>query len=294
MFRRNWLALAACAAPVAALAVLAVGELLSRPVQRAIGTPPAALHGATVGFATTSGGTVAGWAADGAPGRGAVLLLHGVRSDRRQMLARALWLHGEGRAVLLIDLPSHGESAGERITFGARESAGVSAALQYMASRWPGEAIAVVGVSLGAASTVLAPALPGVKALVLESMYPTIDDALRNRLHRVLGAAGPPLAPLLLTQLPWRTGVRPDELRPIDRMAQLSAPVLVLGGELDRHTPPDETRQLRDRAGATAGLWIVAGAAHVDLHRHAPADYQMRVGAFLRQHLGPGRASTDS
>jgi len=105
--------------------------------------------------------------------RGSVLLLHGLRSDRLQMLARARFLTAAGYFVLLIDLPAHGESSGDRITFGMREGKGVEAALDYLRQRFPRDRIGVIGVSLGAASLVLShPARPP-DAVVLESMYPT-------------------------------------------------------------------------------------------------------------------------
>jgi len=51
-----------------------------------------------------------------------VLLLHGVRADRREMLGRARFLNRLGYGILLIDLPAHGESPDDHITFGAREA----------------------------------------------------------------------------------------------------------------------------------------------------------------------------
>lgn len=293
--RRRAIAWTVAGTTAAALACTwLAGELLSRPARRTLGAPPPALQGQTIALRTDTGEAVAGWAADGRPGGGAVLLLHGVRSDRRQMLDRAQWLHREGYAVVLIDLPAHGESSGDRITFGQRESAGVQAALAEMARRWPRERIGVIGVSLGAASAVLAPALPGVKALVLESMYPTIDDATRNRLRHVLGPPGAMLTPALLWQLPLRAGVSPGALRPIDHMATLPAPVLILGGAVDAHTTPAETMRLQAATGPTARMWLVPGAAHVDLHGWTRTDYERRVGAFLQEHLRPTPLGTDS
>ena len=109
----------------------AVGERLSAPAHAIIGQSPSALGARSVTISTTAGEFVSGWFAPGIPGRGAVLLLHGVRSDRRQMLARSLSLHRAGYSVLLIDLPSHGECSGSRITFGYREAEGVRAALRF-------------------------------------------------------------------------------------------------------------------------------------------------------------------
>lgn len=135
-------------------AIFGAGEYLSAPVPRSVGEPLAELYATSVKIAARSG-HVAGWVARGS-GRGAVLLLHGVRSDRRQMAARALWLNREGYSVLLIDLASHGESPGRRITFGAHEADGVRAALGWLKRNLPGEKVGVIGVSLGGAAVLLA------------------------------------------------------------------------------------------------------------------------------------------
>jgi fermentation-respiration switch protein FrsA (DUF1100 family) len=61
--------------------------------------------------------------------------------------------------------------------------------------------------------------------------------------------------------------------------------LLIIGGAADRHTTLAETRMLYEAANEPKQLWIVAGAAHVDLQQFAPAEYQRTVLAFLAQHL---------
>ena len=228
---------------------------------------------------------VSGWFIQGKAGQGAVLLLHGIRSDRRQMLGRARFLAAAGYSVLAIDLPAHGESTGARITFGASEAHGVVAALQFLRTQCPGERLGVIGASLGAASLVLARPQPAVDAGVLEAMFPTIEEAAANRLRMRLGAAGELAVPALLAQLHMRLGVPAIELRPIDHMAAFKAPVFVLSGAQDQHTTQTQTRRLFEAALHPKELWLVHGAAHVDLHAHDPVSYENRVGAFLRKHL---------
>lgn len=268
-----------------AVAVFGAGEVLSRPVPAQIGAAPADLGTHPMSMRTAAGGTIAAWFAPGVAGRGAVLLLHGVRSDRRAMLGRARFLHAAGYAVLLVDLQAHGESRGERITFGVRESAGVVAALAWLRRELPGERIGVIGVSLGAASFVLASPRPAVEAVVLESMYPTIAEAVADRLALHLGSAARLAAPLLLTQLPLRLGIGVAELRPIDRLRALNAPLLLVAGAADRHTTLPEAQRLFDAAAAPKELWVVEGAAHVDLHAFAPGEYEERIGAFFARYL---------
>lgn len=267
---------------------LVAGEVVSKPARRAVGAPPDRLRVETVTISTEAGRRVRGWFAAGLPGRGAVLLLHGVRGDRRDMLGRGLALSQAGLSVLLIDLPAHGESDGERITFGLHEASGVSAALSYMAKRLPAERIGVIGVSLGAAALVFSqPRIP-LGAVVLESMYPTVSEALENRLAMRFGGFGKHLAPLFLCHMRLRLGVTPDALRPIAALPELRAPLLIVSGSRDRHTTLPQTRRLYEAARDPKELWVVEGAAHVNLHHFDTAAYEARVIPFLARRLGHG------
>jgi uncharacterized protein len=269
--------------------VAGAGELLTKPARRAIGAPPADLPAEQVSIVTFVQEPIAAWFVPGKPGLGAVLLVHSVRSDRREMIGRARFLRNLGYAVLLVDLPAHGESPGSRITFGLREARGVEASLGYLARRLPGERVGAIGVSMGGAAIVLARLPYPPSAIVLESMYPTIEEALRNRLRLYLGFPGPALAPLLMWQLSLRLGASPEQLRPIEGITHVSAPVLVISGANDRHTTLGETERLFAAAPEPKELWIVAGAAHVDLHRFDPRAYEARVGAFLAAYVRRAR-----
>ena len=268
-----------------ALLILAVGEVLSRRASRLVGPPPADFSARIVQITPSPDTSIVGWFSPGQPGKGVVLLLHGVRADRTQMLARARFLNSAGYATLLIDLPAHGESSGERITFGARESAGVNASLEYLRRQLPGERIGLIGVSLGAASTVLAHPDPAPNAVVLESMYPTIKEAVEARLTMRLGPIGSSLAPMLLWQLPLRTGIGVQDLQPIRELPGLGAPVLIASGALDQHTTWPETQRLFDAAVEPKEIWRVEGAAHVDLHAFESQAYERKILLFFAKHL---------
>ena len=94
MIRR--LALAALFGFVACIAtMLWVGSALTAPANRPVGSPPPELGASAVAIPVGSS-FVKGWFAQGELGAGAVLLLHGVRSDRHQMLDRARFLREAG------------------------------------------------------------------------------------------------------------------------------------------------------------------------------------------------------
>ncbi len=202
--------------------VLAVGLCHAAPANATIGPPPAGLPSVeAVQIPSVSGSLLRGWWVPGRqPGGGAVILMHGVWSNRSTMVQRARVLHEHGFAVLLFDLQAEGESPGRHITFGRLEGIDVAAAVAFVRQRLPGERVGAIGVSLGGAAALLGPELLPVDALVLESVYPDIEAALSNRLRTGLGTvAGPVFTPLLTPAfellLPPILGVRPDELRPI-------------------------------------------------------------------------------
>ncbi|MDY0747465.1 alpha/beta hydrolase [Paucibacter sp. R3-3] len=262
-----------------------IGSQLSAPARNTIGEAPAALHAESIVIQTDAGDAVRGWFSAGRAGQGGVLLLHGVRGNRREMLGRALWLHEGGYAVMLIDLPAHGESGGEQITYGLNEGAAVRAALAELRRRAPGERVGVIGVSLGAAALVLGHPQPAPDAAVLESMFPTIEDAVADRLALHVGEWARPAAPALLLQLPLRLHVEPSQLRPIEHIAALHCPLLLIAGDQDQHTRLVESQKLFATAVEPKQLWIVPGAAHINLHDFDTAGYQAGVGAFLAAHL---------
>lgn len=265
--------------------LIGVGEALSAPARRIVGSPPPDLSAESVILAGSSSEAISGWFARGKPGTGAVLLLHGIRSDRRQMLDRSKFLNASGYSVLLIDLPAHGESAGDRITFGYREAEGVRASMRFFEETLPGETIGVIGVSLGAASLVLSGVTPIPNAIVLESMYPTIDEAVSDRLRIRAGSLGAIFTPLLIAQLPIRLGISADQLRPIDRLSGIRAPILIVSGTEDRHTTTTETKRLFEAALQPKELWLVEGAGHVDLYNYDPKTYELKISGFLGKYL---------
>ena len=280
MRRLAWALAAAIAGGV--LFTWIAGSTLIAVNQYPLAAPDATLR--TVTLATSNGQPVEGWLLPGAS-KGALLLLHGIRADRTQMLARSRFLQAAGYTVLLIDLPGHGASPAPAITFGLREGVAVKAALDYLRRDDPRRRVGIIGVSLGAASYVLCADCPPADAVILESMYPTIEDAVLDRLHMRVGVLAPALSPLLLAQLPLRLDIDPAQLRPIARMPALGAPVLIVSGDADLHTTIAETRRIFDAAKSEKALWEVPGAAHVDLHRFAPAEYERRVLDFLGRHL---------
>jgi alpha-beta hydrolase superfamily lysophospholipase len=283
---RKFLCLALALLALAGAALLGVGHHLTRPRPSYVGPPPSELGAEALRIPVEDGVELAAWFAPGLAGRGGVLLVHGLGGSRRALLARALWLRERGHAVLLCDLRGHGESSVARLAFGWRERADVLAALRELRARCPGERLAAIGASLGAAALLYAAGELELDALVLESPYARIEDATVDRLALRFGELAHMLAPLLLAQVPWWIGAEAHELRPIERASALRQPTLLLVGGDDRHATPSAARAIAAAAPpGVAALQVFPGVGHADLHALARERYEREVGAFLSRHL---------
>lgn len=261
------------------------GSVLTSPSNCEIGKPPLDLPVQAVQFQSSSGATVHGWLLSGQPGKGVVILMHGIRANRLQLLDHARFLFRAGYSVLLFDFQAHGESIGKHITAGYLESRDAAAAVDFIHRKCPGEKICINGFSMGGAAAVLAnPPLP-VNAMILESVYPTIDQAVTDRLEIRFGWLGKLGTPFLTCQLKPRLGFGPDDLRPIGQVGKITIPKFFIAGTADRNTTLPESQALFDAAAEPKQLWLVDGAAHVDMLVFEKAEYQKRVLDFLANNL---------
>jgi dienelactone hydrolase len=201
------------------------------------------------------------------------------------MLPRAELLWRSGYVVLAPDLQAHGESTGDRITFGYLEASDAEACLVYLREHFPSLHVGGVGVSLGGAALVLAGDRGHSEAAVLEAVFPTIAEATDNRLSMRVGMLSRVLTPLLLFQLKPRLDIGVDDLRPIDSIGRMRCPVLVLAGTADHHTTEAQTRALFAAAHEPKELWLVPGASHDDLLRFDACGYERHVVGFLDRYL---------
>ncbi|WP_295628225.1 alpha/beta hydrolase [uncultured Nitrosomonas sp.] len=267
------------------LSIFAIGTILTASAPTAVGVLTTDFPVESVQIPDIDGPTVHGWLVYGKSGNGVVLLVHSMRSNRLEMLSRARFLKDQGFTVLFIDLQAHGETTGDNITFGLRESKNVEVAVTFLRKAFPAERIGAIGTSLGAAAIVLAKQDLGLNAVILESLHPTIEEAVENRLKLHFGEFGVLLLPLMLWQLSFYLDTSMDALSPIAQINNLNSPVLFISGTNDMHTTQSETERLFEAARIPKDLWIVTGARHFNMHTYAGREYELRVIAFLSKYL---------
>jgi uncharacterized protein len=261
------------------------GSSLSATVNQTIGNCPSDLSCENIEFQSDSGSLIKGWFLKGEQGKGAVVLMHGLRGNRLGLLDRIRFLNKNGYGVLAFDFQGSGESNGEKLTFGYLESRDAVASINFIKQKLPNEKIGVIGISMGGAAFLLAKEQPKVDSLILEMVYPTIQKAVENRLNMWLFKGADIFTPLMTWQFPTRLGVSADQLRPLDNMPKVKIPVQIIAGEKDVHTTLEESKQLFEAANQPKEMWIVPNAEHGDLHQVSPKDYEQKVLQFFAQTL---------
>jgi fermentation-respiration switch protein FrsA (DUF1100 family) len=124
-----------------------------------------------------------------------------------------------------------------------------------------------------------------IDALVLECVYPTISEAVHNRVSARFGPLAHAMAPALLCQLYPRLGIFCSDLCPIDHVGKVDCPLMIAAGELDKYTTLAETQRMFEAACDPKELVVFENAGHVDLHAHHPRRYEEAILPFLASHL---------
>lgn len=286
-FRVTLLGLAIVTFLVSPLVVFGIGWMIAgrlvAPVPRPVRPPPQEFPFESVTIRSESPSELAAWYFPHETARATVILLHPLHGDRGAMLSRAKLLHDAGYATMAIDFQAHGESPGEYVTFGYRERLDVVAAVEFVRTRDPDRKIAIVGRSLGGAAALLASPLR-IDALVLESVYASIGQAVHNRVSMRLGVLSHVASPMLLVQLKPRLGISASQLRPLDHIGNVECAVLIATGDCDLHATVTEAQQLYAAAKNSKQLIVFQGAAHQDLLKFDPEKYR-EIVRFLDSHL---------
>jgi alpha-beta hydrolase superfamily lysophospholipase len=237
-----------------------------------------------VRFRADDGVVLSGWLIPAARETASVVIvLHGFSGHRLPELAAFVpWLH-ERHHVLQFDFRGHGESEARPTTLGAHERQDVAAAVRFCEARGLGP-IALFGISMGAATAIVAGADLPVAAVVADAPFAELHHPIANRMREV----GYPLAEVgarvIVAGAALRTRTRLRD--PIDVVARIAPrPLLIISPSGDRLIHADQSERLYRRAGEPKQILRVAGAGHAEAYAVDPHRYRSTVLDFLERHL---------
>lgn len=264
-----------------------IARWLTKPTRRRIRQTPSVLGFDWEPFAcqTEDSYRLRGWVVTPPRPRATILLFHGIRQTRVQMLSRLAFLVPAGYRCVAIDHRAHGESDGRRSSFGYHEQHDVRAVLAQSRERWSNQPLAALGMSMGAAALCYAASdvCLSANAVILESLYYDVVTAFQNRL-----AAGhypgyfQRLTRGVIHRCERRVGVLAEHLAPANFIPSLApVPFLLLTGTEDRHSTPEEAERLFALRNGPGQLLFVPGAGHSDVCETGGEYYSRHVLDFL-------------
>jgi alpha-beta hydrolase superfamily lysophospholipase len=237
-----------------------------------------------VRFSSSDGVPLEGWWSPGEPQQPVILFSHGLNRSRLELLERAAEAHKRGYGVLLFDLRNHGQSGRAYTTLGIHESRDVCAASKTVFSMAPDRGQVLWGVSMGAATDLLAVRdCGGFEAVVSDSAFVSFRETVAHHLNLYFHLPRFPIANLIVGITAMRLGIDPDDGDVESAVRGFGdVPVLIIAGAADRRMPPDVAQRLFDAASSTdKELLVIPAAGHGEAFRTDRDRYLESVFGFL-------------
>jgi fermentation-respiration switch protein FrsA (DUF1100 family) len=216
-----------------------------------------------LGLTTSDGERVIVWHVAPRGDRPVVLYFQGNAATLRERAMRFGRIVADGTGLLALSYRGYGGSTGRPSEAGLLRDA--EAVYAFAAERYPPERLVLYGESLGTGVAVALAAERKVGKIVLEAPFTSAVD---------VGAAAYPFLPVRL--------MMHDQFRSDQRIAKVTAPVLVLHGARDEVVPIGYGERLYARIGAPKTFVRFPEGHHSDLDDHGAT-------AAVREFLG-GRA----
>ncbi len=220
--------------------------------------------------------------ADGAPLQ---IQFHGYKSTGQRDFCGGNKLAREmGMNTLVVDQRAHGKSEGRTISFGVLERFDCLSWARYAAGRWPGRPITLAGVSMGAATVLMASDLDlpaEVKGIIADCPYSDPGAIIRKVGRDTMGPASILLYPFILLGARLYGGFSLTAASPVKAVRNAKVPILLIHGEDDRFVPCDMSREIYDACTGPKTRVTVADAAHAISYILDPEKYENAVRQFI-------------
>lgn len=257
-------------------------------------------QGVEAGDAVVAGdGTrIGGWYIPAASGAGAdrptIVIVHGWGANKSEAVKYAVPFH-DAYNVVVLDLRNGGRSSRTPTTFGIREQLDLEAIIDWLVSTKHPAHIAVMGNSMGGATSVLASSTdPRIEALILDSMHARVVDVVGRRLEVDAGHPSLPGTAAIIAGIWVRTGLNLMDADPISFIPALGErPLLLIHGTADLNDLPSRSAEAvyaeAQRVGVPVELHLCEGAPHGRVIDTCPADWARWSVEFLDRVFGvPG------
>src|SRR6185369_5841283 len=143
-----------------------------------------------------------GWWMRASRAASTIVMLHGVKKNRTDVLRASLTLRRAGFNILVFDGRGHGDSEGRYVTYGYNERRDVESAIDWLVTekRIDPDRIGLAGESMGAAIALqVAAHHPGIRAVWADSPFASLRRITEEFVIKATGLPSAVLNPVLWT-----------------------------------------------------------------------------------------------
>jgi uncharacterized protein len=239
-----------------------------------------------VSVQSIDGNTIHGWYIPSTNGAG-VILQHGFKSDREELLEEAAILANRGYGVLVSSIRAHDVNEGELIAFGLREMPDIDAWVKFLQQQEGIESIGMLGNSLGGSLIIqYAAANKDIKAVVAHSAFSSMRDTINTSVRYFTDLPAFPFASLIRF---WAEQEIDGDIEDIDAKKWIGnispRPILILHSISDIAISSESGELLFAAAAEPKELWQVEGVQHAAFDTQLPQEFENRVLRFFDRFL---------
>lgn len=221
--------------------------------------------------------------------KGTIILVHGYRGRGEFDFSCIFRTYYEmGYSLLVVSQRATGDSEGRYITFGVKERFDIADWAFWLAERnGPEHAIFFDGISMGAATVLLAAGLPlpaNVKGILADCGYTSAWEEFRSIIGPLFHLPVYPFLPAANLLARMLGGFSFREASTLDAMAKCRVPVLFLHGEADSLVPCRFSQENFDACRSEKTLLLVPGAGHGMSYLVDQARCEQAIREFLLRH----------
>jgi alpha-beta hydrolase superfamily lysophospholipase len=246
---------------------------------------------------TSDGLALPGWWIPPA-GRGVIVLVHGYKGHRGQLLGVSQVFHRHGYGLLIPALRAHDRSGGDVISFGVEETKDLDAWEAYLHARGDVDParVGMLGVSMGGEIAIkYAAQHADIRALVADCAFSSVDETVETSVHYFTGLPAFPFAPMIRFWIDRELGFDSSSLDAKQWIPNISPrPVLVMQGGADVVISAESGRKLFAAAGQPKEYWFEPAVGHAKFFETMPEEYERRVTGFFDRYLAAPRPPPDA
>lgn len=222
--------------------------------------------------------------ADNAP---VVIQFHGYRGNAiREYAGCSKLAIREGFNSLVVDQRGHGKSGGHTITFGIRERYDCKAWAEYAAKRFGNVPVFLCGVSMGAATVLMASNLDlpaNVKGIIADCPYSS-SEAIIRKVCCDVKFPDKIVYPFVVLGALIFGGFRIGASSALESVKQTNLPILLIHGDDDRFVPCDMSNEIKKVCNSDVQMLTVPSAGHGISYLVDTEKYEKAFADFIKKY----------